>query len=131
MARWNQRQAESLIGKYVLVGLTFKNADGRVVDQVQRHGTVEQVDPEAGVQIRLQSPGNAWDRELYWLPPDLRSFEPAEPGSTYHLHSTGEDVEDPDFTSSWTIAAPNAEDDTPETRDARHDEARRLGFRIE
>jgi hypothetical protein len=131
MARWKKRQAQDLIGKYVLVGLTFTDADGRVVDQVQRHGTVEQVDPEAGVQIRLQSPGNGWDRELYWLPPDLGSFEPAKRDATYHLHSTGEDVDDPDFTASWTIGAPNAEDDTPEAREARHDEARRLGFRIE
>jgi hypothetical protein len=130
MPRWKKKQAQDLIGKYVLVGLTFADAEGRVIDQMQRHGTVEQVDPGAGVQIRLQSPGNIWDGELYWLPPDLGSFQPAQPDATYHLHSTGEDVEELDFVASWTIT-PAAEEDTPEARDARHDEARRLGFRIE
>jgi hypothetical protein len=130
MARWKKKQAQDLIGKYVLVGLTFTDVDGRVIEQVQRYGTVEQADPEAGAQIRLQSPGNIWDGELYWLPPDLGSLQPAQPDATYHLHSTGEDVEEPDFVASWTIT-PTAEDDTPEAREARRDEARRLGFRIE
>jgi hypothetical protein len=130
MARWNKKQAQDLIRKYVLVGLTFTDADGRVIDQVQRHGIVEQVDPGAGVQLRLQSPGNIWDGELYWLPPDLGSFQPAQPDATYHLHSTGEDVEEPDLVASWTITR-TAEGDTPEARARRHDEARRLGFRIE
>jgi hypothetical protein len=67
---------------------------------------------------------------VYRLPPDLRTLSPAKPG-IYHLHSTGEDVKDPDFIATWEIRAPDPEDDTPERQQARRDEDRRFGFRTD
>jgi hypothetical protein len=101
MACRKKRQAQDLIGKYVVVGLTFIDANGREVEKTQRHGTVERAD-QNGIHVRLLSPGHDWDGELYSLPPDVSGFAPAEPG-TYRLHSTGEEVEDPDFTAAWVI----------------------------
>jgi hypothetical protein len=121
---------DELIGKTVLLGLTFADADGNVLAREQRHGVIELADPDAGVSVRLVAPGQPWDGELYRLPPDLRPFVEAAPGA-YRLRSTGETVVDPDFTSTWEIRSPRAEDDTPEKREARLAEARRFGFPID
>ena len=115
------------MGKTILIGLTFATADGEVVEQVQRHGVIEQADAEEGIAVRLVGPGQPWDRELYTLPPDLTSLSEAAPGA-YRLRATGETVVDPDFTSTWEIRTPRPEEDTPEWREARQDEARRFGF---
>jgi hypothetical protein len=122
MADWNE-----LIGKTVLIGLTFADADGNVQAREQRHGVIENADPEEGVGVRLVAPGQPWDGEIYRLPPHRKAFTPAEPG-VYRLHSTGEAVVDPDFTTTWEIRSPHAEEDTPEKREARLEEARRFGF---
>jgi hypothetical protein len=122
MPDWNE-----LIGKTVLLGLTFTDADGQLREQTQRHGVIEVADDEQGVGIRLVAPGQPWDRELYWVPPDLNAFAEAAPGS-YKLRATGETVVDPDFTSTWEIRSPSEEEDTPERRAAREEEARRYGF---
>jgi hypothetical protein len=118
---------DELVGKTILLGLTFADADGNVLERVQRHGVVEIADSERGIATRLVAPGQPWDGELYWLPPDLRSVSEAAPGA-YRLRSTGETIVDPDFTASWEIRSPRAEDDTPESRAAREEEARRFGF---
>jgi hypothetical protein len=116
-----------LVGKTVLLGLTFADSEGNVTERVQRHGVIEIADPERGVATRLVGPGQPWDGELYWLPPDLGNLSEAAPGA-YRLRSTGETIVDPDFTASWEIRSPAPEDDTPEQRAAREDEARRFGF---
>jgi hypothetical protein len=122
MPEWNE-----LIGKTVLLGLTFTDADGELREQTQRHGVVEVADADQGIAIRLVAPGQSWDRDLYWVPPDLSAFAEAAPGA-YRLRATGETVVDPDFTSTWEIRAPSEEEDTPERRAAREKEARRYGF---
>lgn len=116
-----------LPGKTILLGLTFADSDGNVVERVQRHGVIEIADPEGGIGVQLVAPGQPWDGELYRLPPDLRSVSEAAPGA-YRLRSTGETLVDPDFIASWEIRSPSPEDDTPELRAARAEEARRFGF---
>jgi hypothetical protein len=86
------------IGKRVLVGLTYLDADGDVEEQVQFHGViVEGGGPDEGVTLKRADTG-----EVIALPPGL---EPAEPGE-YRLRSTGETVVDPDFVATWTISPP-------------------------
>jgi len=122
MPEWRE-----LVGRTILLGLTFADAEGNVDTRTQRHGLIEIADPERGIATRLVAPGQPWDGELYWLPPDLSSLSEAPPGA-YRLRSTGETIVDPDFTGSWEIRSPAPEDDTPELRSAREDEARRFGF---
>src|SRR5690242_16542495 len=122
MAEWHE-----LVGKTVLLGLTFADAEGNVISRTQRHGVIEFADPERGIAARLVGPGQSWDGELYQLPPDPSVFSEAAPGA-YRLRSTGETIVDPDFTASWEIRSPAPEDDTPERRAAREEEARRFGF---
>jgi hypothetical protein len=124
---WDERRARELVGKLVLLGLTFTDSDGEVIEQAQRYGMVEAADADSGFAIRLISEGHPWDGELYRVPPDIRPFAEAKPG-IYRLRSTGEEVVDPDFTATWEIQSPSDEDDTPEKRQARLEEKRRLGF---
>jgi hypothetical protein len=91
--------AEEILGKTVLVGLTYVTAGGRVTEQTQLHGVVDFADEERGIGIRQAS------GEVFTLPPAFESFEPADPGE-YTLRSTGEVVTDPDLLCSWTITAP-------------------------
>jgi hypothetical protein len=61
------------------------------------------VDPEAGIMLRLSGSRSG---DVYTLPPDLRAFFPAPPGS-YRLRETGEVVVDPDYTATWNITPPS------------------------
>lgn len=96
---FNADFAADLIGKHVLIGLTFMTSDGEVESQEQYHGLVVCCD-ETTVAIEPWGGG-----DLITLPPDLRPFQQAPPGE-YRLRSTGETVVDPDFTASWTINRP-------------------------
>lgn len=95
---WDADRAASLVGKYVLIGMTWVDADGKLVRQDQFHGRITVVDESNGVGIALEG---ARDGETYWLPPDLRPYRPAPPGE-YRLRGTGEVLRDPDLLTTWT-----------------------------
>lgn len=95
---WDEALRAKLLGSVVLVGIT-RVGDQETV-QEQFFGTVERADAES-IDLRL---GGTRSGELYRLPPDPRNFYPAEPGS-YRLRSTGEVLENPDFTTTWTVHA--------------------------
>jgi hypothetical protein len=91
--------ANHLIGRHVIVGMTYLHHDGSLDRQEQAHRFVVRADEEL-VAIEVWGTG-----EMITLPPDLRPFEtPAAPGE-YRLRSTGEIVVDPDYTVSWTVSA--------------------------
>ena len=126
-AGWDPEQAESLLGKRALVGLTFIGQDGQVLERAQRHGRIVAADPERGVAVSVIGHGQRWDGEWLWLPPDLERFHLAEPG-VYQMRGTEEVVSDPDLVVSWVVATPAPEDDRPEWQRARAEHAQRLGF---
>jgi hypothetical protein len=107
---FNRARAEFAIGKRVLVGITVLSHDEQ--DVVERHsfaGTVALVDPDRGIELRLD------DGSSYWLPPDTDALREAPPGE-YRLHATGQTVVDPDYVATWTItqAAPGQSDLSPD-----------------
>jgi hypothetical protein len=91
--------APALLGKQVLVSLSFCNTDGTPVRQVQLHGTIRRVTSDA-IDVQLAGSG-----EAFTLPPDVDAFEVATPGE-YHVQATGEVVVNPDLLTTWTITAP-------------------------
>lgn len=97
---WDHALAEKLHGATVLVGITYEEPTGDRLEQF--YGTVMDADPEQGITLRLEGSRQG---ETYALPPDLRAFFAARPGS-YRLRETGEVVEDPDFTATWSITRP-------------------------
>lgn len=99
---FDQARAEALIGKYVLVGIAYEDAQSNVVEQQQVHGRVTSVDREQGITMLLEGVRAG---ESFVLPPDLTPFYSAAPGR-YSLRSTGEDVLDPDWLVTWTVRRP-------------------------
>lgn len=96
--------ASALVGKHVLVGVTYTSKSGEFKSQDQFHGIVQKVDPKDGILLSLKG---GRDGEWRWLPPDTRAFSKAPKGE-YCLRSSGEVVKDPDYTSTWTIKTPDA-----------------------
>jgi hypothetical protein len=94
---------ESLIGKRVLVGITYENRRGETTRTEQVFGTVASADPE-GIRVHLDGVRRG---ETKWLPPSTGVFRSA-PRGEYRLRSTGEVVVDPDFTAQWTVKQPDA-----------------------
>lgn len=99
---WDAELASNLEGKLVLVGITRLNADGSTESHQQFYGYVLEAVRGRGIHLRLEGTEAG---KSYWLPPDTRAFHPAPLGQ-YRLKSTGEVVNDPDYTCMWTAKAP-------------------------
>jgi hypothetical protein len=93
--------AQSIIGKYILVGITRLDHQGTELSRQQLHGIVRSTSSE-GIQIELKGvhEGHSWN-----MPPDFRAISQAGPG-VYKLKTTGEEIEDPDLLANWTINEP-------------------------
>lgn len=98
--QWDQAFAQQLAGAVVLVGITYNEPAGARLEQF--FGTVTRADEHEGITLRLDGSRSG---EMFHLPPDLRAFFPAQPGS-YRLRQTGETVVDPDFTATWEMTPP-------------------------
>ena len=94
--------AQAVIGKHLLVGVTYVDADGELLRQEQFHGEIVRASRAEGLILRLAGTG-----EERWVPPDLSRLEPAAPGR-YRLRGTGEQVDNPDFVSTWTVRPPES-----------------------
>ena len=88
-----------MIGQRVLVGITYLNAQGEVVDQDQFAGIVQAVEPLVAIDRGTD--------QAFTLPPEPDAFERGQPGE-YKLRSTGETIVDPDYVSTWTVRAPTS-----------------------
>ena len=89
---------QDYIGKHLLVGITFVDQVGELIEQIQTHGTIVRIDDKDGIVIK-KADGSG----LFHLPPQPNSLEPTPGPGEYKLHSTGEVVIDPDFTTFWTV----------------------------
>ena len=96
---WDEILAEDVVGKVVLVGLTYLESEGRLIEQQQFFGTVVSADRRNGILLSLKGHRAG---EQYNLPPDTRAIEAASTGE-YRLRATGEVVIDPDFTVMFSI----------------------------
>jgi len=103
---WDAGLAARLPGRYVLVGITYTDADGAPQRLEQKHGVVVLADREQGIAIELQGSGHG---ETYWLPPQTSNLHRAKAG-TYRLKASGDVIENPDYLSNWTIAPPDPGD---------------------
>jgi hypothetical protein len=99
---FDQVKASALIGKYVLIGLTYLDHRDNLIEQKQMHGRIMSADERQGFAVALEGKRKG---ETFWLPPDLRPFQEAKPGE-YRLRSTGEVVVDPDLLATWTVNNP-------------------------
>jgi hypothetical protein len=97
---WEASLAQALLGRLVLVGLSYFKVDAEEpFEQQQMFGRVVSADEREGILLSLEGQRTG---EQFNLPPDTRSFREAEPGE-YRLRSTGEIVVNPDFTVTFSI----------------------------
>jgi hypothetical protein len=48
------RRAAALVGKSVLIGVTYYDADGRLLEQRQMHGVIISADAQRGIDVALE-----------------------------------------------------------------------------
>lgn len=94
---WDPALAASLIGKTLLMNLTFLDDDGEVLERQQFFGVV--IDADEGEGITLDLLGEH-DGDTYTLPPQTSAIKAAEAG----VISLAGDK--PDFVASWIIHGP-------------------------
>jgi hypothetical protein len=100
---WNAERAAWLVGKQALVGITHMSADGKtVVSKEQFHGMI--LSATEGVGIAIVCLSGPQEGKTVTLPPVTTPYLDAKPGQ-YRLKATGDVVENPDVTVSWTITA--------------------------
>jgi hypothetical protein len=87
---------QDLVGRDILVGLTYFNPEGEVLKQEQFHGLIE----ESDARVTWVRPSDGSERR--WVPTDPAAIRPA-PGGQYRLTSTGQVVADPDLLTSWML----------------------------
>lgn len=98
MTAWPSEFQQSYLGKTVVIALTLIDRDGKVREQMQRHGIIEAIESD-GIHIALQG---VHEGEEVTLPSDPDAFSPAQPGR-YRLEETGEIVSNPDYFSAWEM----------------------------
>jgi hypothetical protein len=97
---------QSIVGKTILAGFGIVDENRKELSRMQFHGVIIAADATKGISVRINgapdiSPLHV-NNGVVVLPPDLRIIQPAPPG-TYRLASTGEEVTDPDYLSSFTV----------------------------
>jgi hypothetical protein len=90
---------DSIVGKRILVGLTYLNDAGEVREQVQYHGFVTKVSDSTIVFERADGNGE-------FSIPFESEIDTADSEATYTLSCSGEQVIGVELLASWTIHAP-------------------------
>lgn len=98
---FDEELASGYIGKYLLVGITRLDHEGNLLSRLQLHGEIVAATAD-GIDIELHGTNEG---KMWRMPPFLSDLCLAEPG-IYELSSTGDTVENPDFTFSMTIRKP-------------------------
>ena len=89
---------QSIIGKHILVGITYLDKEGNITKQVQFDGTVIAANQNESIIIKKTE-----SNEDFELPPDLSFLRVAAPGE-YRLKSIEKTVINPDLLSTLIIS---------------------------
>lgn len=88
---------ENIIGKSVIVGLTFADESNEVIEKKDFAGQVIEISEEKGIVVC-----NHDSKEAIGLPLNFKAFKPAQKGY-YTLNISGLKIKDPDLTCEMTI----------------------------
>jgi hypothetical protein len=93
--------AQSYVGRTIIVGLTYLDHAGNLLEERQLHGEIVSANPEGAlVALHGKHAGETWN-----MPPALEGIRSA-PAGEYLFRETGEVVIDPDLMATWTITSP-------------------------
>jgi len=93
--------SDSIVGKRILVGLTYLDDAGDIRERVQHHGVITQVSDATIVFDRADGTGE------FSIPLEPQ-LDLANPEAVYTLSCSGEKVTGIDFLGSWTIYPPES-----------------------
>lgn len=93
----NADNIEQLLGKTVLVGLSYFDVEGELVQQQLIAGRVQQASVDEGIVLRPMD-----DSRDFTLPGELSPWFVA-PGGRYFCQHTGVEVENPDYLVTWDV----------------------------
>lgn len=103
------RELSRLVGRRVLVGISYVDPAGARLDAAEFCGQVSEV-RDGVVVLQDQHAG-----EPVVLPADAGAFQPAARGR-YTLRGSGDVVLDPDYLSAWTVVVTPEGTSTPASR---------------
>lgn len=89
-----------LIGKHLLIGLSFYDKNGNLESLVEHDGVIVAASRGDGIVIRRSDTG-----ERFAIPPALDHLYSAQPAD-YKLRSTGRVVSNPDLLATFDIYPP-------------------------
>lgn len=98
---FDPKQAETMIGKTVLVSLTCMNDFGDLEAFEQYAGKILRINNEEGLVLKRED-----TQEEFNLPPDLDHYIPAKKGD-YKLAESATIINDPDYLVEWDIYPPD------------------------
>jgi hypothetical protein len=99
---WEELQ-EFITGKRLLIGLTFIDKRGEMIEQYQTNGAVEELTNDGIIRIIRN------DGSIFQLPYDKDTIRRAEKGE-YRERATGQVITDPDFIVTWEIVTEEGDD---------------------
>jgi hypothetical protein len=88
---------EFLQGKVFLIGLTFIDNEGELIEQYQTYGIVSELTDDGLISIKRK------DNSIFQMPYDKDTINKADKGE-YKLRATKEVVIDPDYIMTWEIS---------------------------
>lgn len=92
---WKQFQ-RYLKGKLFLIGLTFVDKDGKIIERYLTHGIVKRLTNDGIFNILRD------DQSIFQIPYDKDTIKLAKEGQ-YRETSTGEIIDHPDFIMTWEV----------------------------
>lgn len=95
MMTWRQLR-NYLKGKIILIGLTFVDQNGEIIERYQTHGKVARLSVDGFFKIIRE------DNSVFRIPYLRNTIKRAKHGS-YREKSTGETIENPDFIMTWKV----------------------------
>ncbi|MFT5725506.1 MAG: hypothetical protein ACI9JN_002631 [Bacteroidia bacterium] len=95
---WEQLKGY-LKGKCFIIGLTFVDKSGEVIDQYQTHGLVIEL-TDSGLLKFIRD-----DKTIFQMPYDKESIEKANKNAQYREVISGKIINSPDFIMQWEIVS--------------------------
>jgi len=108
----NQISHNALIGKLVIIGISFFDSNDDLIDTFQTHGIVEKSDNHELLRIRKK------DNGIFQLPFDPDTIQEAPSGKYSEKHSSTI-ITNPDYMILWSISVKD---------DDRIDEIKEFGY---
>lgn len=96
---WRQLRNQ-LKGKVFLIGMTFIDEEGEVIEKYQTHGTVARLTVDGFFKIVREN------KSVFTIPYVKETIKAAKEGE-YREKATGETIKNPDFIMTWEVKITN------------------------